>query len=173
MGRAMISILVSLGIAFGMYVFFLKRMSPGGSPQHAMSTTTVETQLVHLAEAERIHYVQNNSYATLEQLAANGEFKMTNPDPNGYVYSVGSRRGEFPGNGQTSLCLRQERGISNDHHRSGHEGSSSGRGGSFRSRGYRGCGSSQDAIRARRFGSGRRCIRCAGSRCSWRNQRGA
>lgn len=92
----MISILVSLGLAFGMYVIFLKSASPGGkSPQAAVSTTTVEMQLVQLAQAERLHYAQNSSYATLEELAANGEFKMPNPDHEGYAYKVETSDGGF------------------------------------------------------------------------------
>lgn len=87
--RALISIVVTLGIAGFMYLIYLRSAVPaGGTPQQVISTTGVEVQLLNLAQAERMYYVQNNSYASLDQLSSSGTFTVPMPDHDGYNYSV-------------------------------------------------------------------------------------
>src|ERR1700685_1186410 len=86
--RVIISIVVSLAIASGLYIMFLKSAASGSSPKVVISTTTVQMQLVNIAEAEKMYFVQNSSYASLDELASSYTFKLKVPDPDGYEYSV-------------------------------------------------------------------------------------
>ena len=87
--RVIISLIVTLGLASLMYVIFIRTLSPNGaSPQQVISTTGVEMQLVNLAQAERMYFVQNNSYASLDELSSSGTFTVPMPDHDGYNYSV-------------------------------------------------------------------------------------
>lgn len=88
--------MVSLILATGMYIVFIKKASgANGSPKTMISTTTVQMQVLNIAQAERIYYVQNNTYGTLDDLASSGTFKLKDPDPNGYVYSVDASAAGF------------------------------------------------------------------------------
>ena len=100
--KIILSLLVSLGIAAGMYVIVIRETTKtlGGSPATATATVTVQMQLTNLAQAERMYFVQNNAYATLEQLSASGNFTLPNSDPNGYVYSVDVTPGGFTATAQ-------------------------------------------------------------------------
>ena len=89
--RIIVSLLVSLGLAFAMYLVYLKSASSaagGGNATQAISTTAVQMQLLSIAQAERIYYTQNGSYATLDQLASDGVFKLNTNSRDGYAYSV-------------------------------------------------------------------------------------
>jgi hypothetical protein len=96
--RIIISIVVSLAIASGMYIMFLKSAasgSSGGSPKVVISTTTVQMQLVNIAEAEKMYFVQNSSFGSLDELAASNTFKLKFPDPDDYEYSVDATASGF------------------------------------------------------------------------------
>jgi hypothetical protein len=86
--RIIISLLFTVAIGMGVYVMYMKSSVPGGTPMTAVSTTTVKMQLLEIAQAERTYYVQNNSYATLDQLSSSGWLTMKTPDPTGYTYTV-------------------------------------------------------------------------------------
>jgi len=88
--RALISVVVTLAVAMGMYLLFMKNAlsGSGGSPTQLISTTSVQMQLVNIAQAERIYYVQNNTYASLNDLASSGALTLRTPDPDGYTYVV-------------------------------------------------------------------------------------
>jgi hypothetical protein len=83
-------LLLTVGIGAGTYVMYLKSATPGGaaSPMQAISTTTVKMQLLNIAQSEKTYYVQNSSYATIEQLSSSGWLTLKDPDPTGYHYSV-------------------------------------------------------------------------------------
>ena len=52
-------------------------------------------QLLQIAQAERTYYAQNNSYATIDQLASSGSLTLRSPDPDGYSYSADAAPGGF------------------------------------------------------------------------------
>jgi|SRR5579863_5124156 len=94
--RVIISIVVTLAISAGLYIVFLRSATSGsGSPKTVISTTTVQIQLVNIAEAERIYYVQNSTYGSLDELASSGTFKLKVPDPDGYEYLVDASASGF------------------------------------------------------------------------------
>jgi len=95
--RILVSILITLGVGCAMYLMYLKSAGSrsGGTALRAISTTSVKAQLVNIAEAERIYYVQNNSYATLQELTSTGAIKFKTPDPTGYTYAVDTNTSGF------------------------------------------------------------------------------
>ena len=88
--RVILSLVFTLAIGMGVYALYLKSTvsSTGGNPVSAISTTHVEMQLMQIAQAERTYYVQNNSYATIDELASSGSLTLRSPDPDGYSYSA-------------------------------------------------------------------------------------
>ena len=70
--RVILSLVITVAIGMGVYAMYLKSTvsSTGGHPVSAISTTSVKMQLLQIAQAERTYYVQNNSYATIDQLAS-------------------------------------------------------------------------------------------------------
>jgi hypothetical protein len=95
--RVIISLVITVAIGMGVYAMYLKSTvsSTGGHPVSAISTTHVQMQLLQIAQAERTYYVQNNSYATIDQLASSGSLTLSTPDPDGYSYSADASGGGF------------------------------------------------------------------------------
>jgi len=86
-----VSILITLGLGLGIYVMYIRTAGgnmPGGNPTSAISTTSVKMQLLSMANAERTNYVQNNPYASIDELKSSGSFTPREPDPDGYSYDV-------------------------------------------------------------------------------------
>jgi hypothetical protein len=90
--KSMASILVVALIALGGYAFYLKTAAPGmGKGQivtQAISTTGVELDLNAIAQAERMYFAQNGSYASLDQLTSSGTMNIPSNGRDGYTYSV-------------------------------------------------------------------------------------
>ncbi len=89
--RTLASILITLAIVFGLYFLYFKRLQPGGSggaPTQAISLTGVQNDLLAIAQAERIYFAQNNSYASLGELTASGTLSLARAGRDGYTYSV-------------------------------------------------------------------------------------
>ena len=95
--RVVVSLLFTVAIGMGLYALYLKSTvaSTGGHPVSAISTTHVEMQLLQIAQAERTYYVQNNSYASIDQLSSSGSLTLATPDPDGYSYSVDASPASF------------------------------------------------------------------------------
>jgi hypothetical protein len=90
--RSVVSLLVVAIIALGGYSFYLKNASPAaGSGQivtQAISTTGVEMDLNAIAQAQRLYFAQNGSYASLDQLVSSGTMNIAAGGRDGYTYSV-------------------------------------------------------------------------------------
>ena len=89
--RAMISLVVTLGLGLGIYYFFLRGAAPGQGNQpitQEINVTGVEMDLNAIAQAERTHFASAGSYASLDQLISNGDLTMTRSGRDGYTYSV-------------------------------------------------------------------------------------
>jgi hypothetical protein len=94
--RSVISLLVVAAISLGAYFYFLKQAAPPGRVvTQAISTTGIEMDLNAIAQAERVYFAQNGSYASLDQLTASGGMTMTRTERDGYTYAVESSAGGF------------------------------------------------------------------------------
>jgi len=88
--RSLVSVLMVALISIGLYFYILKRAAPepGTVATQAISTTGVEMDLLAIAQAERMHFAQNGSYAGLDTLVASGAMNMTRGGRDGYTYSI-------------------------------------------------------------------------------------
>jgi hypothetical protein len=88
--KGMISLLVVAAIRMGAYLFFIKQAAPGPGMvvTQSISVTGVKTDLMSIAQAEKMYYAQNGSYTDLATLASNGTMNITRTNRDGYVYSV-------------------------------------------------------------------------------------
>jgi len=53
-----------------------------------ISVTGVKTDLMSIAQAERMYYAQNGSYADLATLSSSGTMNLARTSRGGYTYSV-------------------------------------------------------------------------------------
>jgi Type IV minor pilin ComP, DNA uptake sequence receptor len=92
-----ISLLVTAVLGVGIYLYFLKKAAPGPGmvATQAISVTGVKNDLISIAQAERMYYVQNGSYADLATLASSGTMNITRTSRDGYTYSVDSSETGF------------------------------------------------------------------------------
>jgi Type IV minor pilin ComP, DNA uptake sequence receptor len=86
------SLLVTAALGVAMYMYFLKQASPspGMVVTQNISVTGVKTDLMAIAQAERMYYVQNGSYADLPTLSSSGTMNIARTSRDGYTYSVDS-----------------------------------------------------------------------------------
>jgi hypothetical protein len=93
----LVSILVTAALGIGGYLFFLKQASPGPGmvATQAISTTGVQNDLVSIAQAERMYFTQNGSYADLSTLESSGTMNIARTGRDGYTYSVDSSGNSF------------------------------------------------------------------------------
>jgi Tfp pilus assembly protein PilE len=96
-----IAAMVTALISVFLYMHFLKAASPGPGmvATQAISLTGVQTDLMAIAQAERMYYAQNGSYADLPTLESNGTMNIARTSRDGYAYSV-----EASGNGFTATA---------------------------------------------------------------------
>jgi hypothetical protein len=90
--RSIVSLLLVALIALGGYSFYLKQAAPApGSGQivtQSISTTGVAMDLNAIAQAQRMYFAQNGSYASLDQLESSGTMNIPASGHDGYSYSV-------------------------------------------------------------------------------------
>jgi hypothetical protein len=93
----MIGLLLAALIAIGAYYYFLKRAAPGPGmvATQAISTTGVEMDLNSIAQAERMYFAQNGSYADLDQLTSSGTLNIVRTSRDGYTYSIETQQNGF------------------------------------------------------------------------------
>lgn len=86
----MIGLLLAALIGVGIYYYFMKQAAPGPGmvATQAISTTGVEMDLNAIAQAERMYFAQNGSYANLDQLTSSGALTMARTGRDGYTYSI-------------------------------------------------------------------------------------
>ena len=88
--KGLISLLIVAAISVGAYMIFLKQAAPGPGMvvTQAISFTGVQNDLVAIAQAERMYFTQNGSYADLATLASSGTMNIARTSRDGYTYSV-------------------------------------------------------------------------------------
>jgi hypothetical protein len=88
--KGLVSILVTAAIGLGIYMYTLKQAAPGPGmvATQNISVTGVKNDLVAIAQAERMYYTQNGSYADLPTLTSTGTMNITRTSRDGYTYSA-------------------------------------------------------------------------------------
>ena len=86
----LLGLLVVAGLGLGIYLYTLKQAAPGPGMvvTQNISLTGVRTDLSSIAQAERMYYTQNGSYADLPTLASSGTMNITRTSRDGYTYSA-------------------------------------------------------------------------------------
>jgi hypothetical protein len=95
--KSLISLLVVAAIGMGLYMYTLKQASPGAGmvATQAISLTGVQSDLMSIAQAERMYFAQNGLYADLDTLASNGIMNISRTSRDGYTYSVETSGNRF------------------------------------------------------------------------------
>ena len=88
--KGLIGLLITASIGMGIYLVLLKQAAPapGMVATQAISLTGVQTDLVAIAQAERVYFAQNGSYADLATLSTTGAMNISRTSRDGYTYSV-------------------------------------------------------------------------------------
>jgi hypothetical protein len=88
--KGLIGILITAAIGIGIYMYTLKQAAPGTGmvATQNISVVGVKNDLVAIAQAERMYYTQNGSYADLPTLSSAGTMNITRTSRDGYTYSA-------------------------------------------------------------------------------------
>jgi len=83
-----VGLLIALGVGYFLYTKSLTSAGVADAPpQQTIDTIDIKTNLMNIAQAERIYVVSHGTYGTLEQLQQDGSSAL--PTENrGYVFSV-------------------------------------------------------------------------------------
>jgi hypothetical protein len=96
--RVLALLLVSAGMAFGIYQYSLKKMPVsdlGTAPTQAISLTGVRGDLLQIAQAERSFTALNDHCASIDELISSNSLTMQRPERDGYTYTVQCSGGDF------------------------------------------------------------------------------
>jgi len=96
--RALVGLLVSAAIFFGIYHYYLKKMpttDEGTAATQAISLTGVSSDLLQIAQAEREYITTNGHCAALDELVASNSLSLSRSERDGYTYSVECNGGDF------------------------------------------------------------------------------
>src|ERR1700722_15846646 len=96
-GFGVIGILVTAVIGITFYMYTLKQAAPGPGmvATQAIDVVGVKNDLVAIAQAERMYYTQNGSYADLSTLTTTGTMNLARTSRDGYTYSATPSGGSF------------------------------------------------------------------------------
>jgi len=88
--KGLAALLVATALGLGIYMYTLKQAAPvpGTAVTQNIDFTGVKNDLVAIAQAERLYYTQNGSYADLPTLTSTGTMNITRTNRNGYTYSA-------------------------------------------------------------------------------------
>jgi len=114
----MLGILFAALIGLGAYVYFLKQAAPapGMVATQAISTTGVEMDLNSIAQAERLYFTQNGSYADLDQLVSSSALTVTRQGRDGYTYTVETSANGFTATAQHPAMPSSVSGVAPLHY---------------------------------------------------------
>jgi hypothetical protein len=86
--KGLIGIMVTAAIGLGIYMYTLKQAAPGPGMvvTQNISVVGVKNDLISIAQAERMYYTQNGSYADLSTLSSSGTMNITRTSRDGYTY---------------------------------------------------------------------------------------
>jgi Tfp pilus assembly protein PilE len=88
--KGLIGLLITAAVGMGIYMYTLKQAAPGTGmvATQNISVVGVKNDLVSIAQAERMYFTQNGSYADLQTLSSSGTMNITRTNRDGYTYSA-------------------------------------------------------------------------------------
>ncbi|HXL21092.1 MAG TPA: hypothetical protein VOA78_01400 [Candidatus Dormibacteraeota bacterium] len=96
--RALVGILVTAALLFGVYYLYLKKMpttDQGTASTQAISLTGVRMDLLQIAQSERSYAALNSRCASLDELISSHSITMERPERDGYSYTVSCSGADF------------------------------------------------------------------------------
>src|SRR5271165_2707691 len=96
--RALVGLLVSVAVLFGIYQYYLRSMpvtDAGTAPTQAISLTGVRSDLLQIAQAERATIASTSNCASLSDMISSGNLNMTRRERDGYTYQVNCSGADF------------------------------------------------------------------------------
>lgn len=86
-GAALLGLVIALGVGYYIYQVQLTGNSvTKAPPKQTIDTTGVQSDLLSIAQAERLYLADSGSYASLEQLQSEGDLTFTGANRHGYQY---------------------------------------------------------------------------------------
>jgi len=88
--KGLIGIMITAAVGLGIYMYTLKQAAPGPGMvvTQNISVVGVKNDLISIAQAERMYYTQNGSYADLSTLSSSGTMNITRTSRDGYTYTA-------------------------------------------------------------------------------------
>jgi hypothetical protein len=88
--KSMVGLIISAAIGLGIYMYTLKQAAPGPGMvvTQNISIVGVKNDLISIAQAERMYYAENSTYADLATLNSTGAMSTMRGSRDGYTYSV-------------------------------------------------------------------------------------
>ena len=96
--KIFVSLLVGVGFLWGVYLLFLKKVptaAEGTASTQAVSISGVRTDLLQIANAERIGIGVDGHCMSMDELLASGSMSMSRPERDGYTYTVECSGNDF------------------------------------------------------------------------------
>jgi len=96
--KILVSLLVSVGFLWGVYILYLKRIptvAEGTVATQTVSLTGVRMDLLQIAKAERSSIGVDGHCMSMDELLASGSMSMSRPERDGYSYSVECSGNDF------------------------------------------------------------------------------
>lgn len=96
--KIFVSILVSVGFLWGVYILYLKRIptvAEGTVATQAVSLTGVKMDLTQIAKAERMSIGADGHCMSMDELLSSGSMSLSRPERDGYTYTVQCSGNDF------------------------------------------------------------------------------
>jgi len=88
--KSLVGLMITAAIGLGIYLYTLKQAAPapGMVVTQTISVVGVKNDLISIAQAERMYYAQNSSYADLPTLSSSGMLSSIRTGRDGYTYTI-------------------------------------------------------------------------------------
>ncbi len=84
----LLGVVLALGVGFFIFKTQMSTGPTGAPPRETIDVTGVESDLLGIAQAERVYLASHGSYASLEELQQDGSLTFSGANRRGYAYSV-------------------------------------------------------------------------------------
>ena len=94
----MIGLVVTLLIGGLIYKFYFTQSSAGtgaATPTQTIDVVCAKSDLLAIAQSERVYQAEHGSYASLDELVSSGAMSMAKPGRDGYTYDVETSADSF------------------------------------------------------------------------------